>query len=213
MSDGAKKKGAPFKVKWERHILRVAKLKNTTHALVGLAYIGYANPDGTNRRPPAMKTIAEDLGLSERTVERAFEALESAGLIERLTRGVPGRASHWRFVIPAEDPTAVTGVPEVEGQEQEDPTALTETPDSGDEKTRQPCQEDPTPVTAYQDRYQHTTNTTTNTGAALTGRTKADDVWAMVEAEHYEREHYEELSVRHLLERLELGAPVGAALV
>ncbi|MFJ9348966.1 hypothetical protein [Streptomyces sp. NPDC101237] len=155
-----------------------------------------------------MKRIAADLGLSERTVERAFEGLEAAGLIVRLTRGIPGKASHWRFVIPEEDPTAVTGV--VEAEEQEDPTALTETPDSGDGKARQPAQEDPTAVTAYQDKYQHTTNTTTNTEAALTGRSNVDDVWAQVEAEHYEQEHYEELSTRHLLERVELGAPVGA---
>ncbi|CAL9382239.1 helix-turn-helix domain-containing protein [Streptomyces sp. enrichment culture] len=193
MNNGTKKKGAPFKVQWERHVLRVAKLKNPTHALVGMAYIGYANPDGSNLRPPAMKRIAADLGLSERTVERAFEGLEAAGLIVRLSRGIPSKASHWRFVIPAEDPTT-----------------LTETPDSGDRKNRQPCQEDPTAVTAYQDKYQHTTNTTTNTEAALTGRINVDDVWAQVEAEHYEREHYEELSTRHLLERFELGAPVGA---
>ncbi|WP_158897278.1 helix-turn-helix domain-containing protein [Streptomyces hygroscopicus] len=115
MNNGTKKKGAPFKVQWERHVLRVAKLKNPTHALVGMAYIGYANPDGSNPRPPAMKRIAADLGLSERTVERAFEGLEAAGLIVRLTRGIPGKASHWRFVIP-------TG----------DATALTEAPDSGD---------------------------------------------------------------------------------
>jgi DNA-binding transcriptional MocR family regulator len=208
MNNDKKKKGAPFKVQWERHVLRVAKLKNPTHALVGMAYIGYANPDGSNPRPPAMKRIAADLGLSERTVERAFEGLEAAGLIVRLTRGIPGKASHWRFVIPEEDPTAVTGV--VEAEKQEDPTAPTETPDSGDGKTRQPCQEDPTAVTAYQDKYQHTTNTTTNTGAALTGRANVDDVWAQIEAEYYEREHYEELSTRHLLERFELGAPVGA---
>ncbi|MFJ9348967.1 hypothetical protein [Streptomyces sp. NPDC101237] len=52
MNNGTKKKGAPFKVQWERHVLRVAKLKNPTHALVGMAYIGYANPDGSNPRPP-----------------------------------------------------------------------------------------------------------------------------------------------------------------
>ncbi len=51
-----------------------------------MAYIGYANPDGSNPRPPAMKRIAADLGLSERTVERAFEGLEAAGLIVRLKR-------------------------------------------------------------------------------------------------------------------------------
>ncbi|GHF89001.1 helix-turn-helix domain-containing protein [Streptomyces thermodiastaticus] len=169
MSDG-KKKPAPFKVQWEKYVLRRAKLKNSTHALVGLAYIGYANPDGTNKRPPAMKTIAEDLGLSERTVERAFEGLEAAGLIERLTRGVPGRASHWRFVIPDEDPTALTGVSE----EKEDPTVLTETPDSLDGKTRQPCQEDPTAVTAYQHKDQHTTNTPTNTVGVL-----KEDPWEL----------------------------------
>ncbi|MDQ1044313.1 helix-turn-helix domain-containing protein [Streptomyces sp. V4I2] len=209
MSDGAKKKGAPYKVQYERHILRVAKLKNPTHALVALAFIGYANPDGTNQRPPSMETIAGDLGLSVRTVQRACEALEEAGLFERLSRGTPGKSSHWRFVVPSEDRTAVSGVVEVE--EQKDRTPLTGTPDSLDENTGQPCQEDRTALSAYQDKDQHTTNTTTNTEAApFRGRARVDDVWAQVEAEAYERNHYEELSTRHLLERFELGAPVGA---
>lgn len=72
MSEG-QKKGAPYKVQYERHILRVAKLKNPTHSLVALAFIGYANPDGTNRRPLSMETISGDLGLSVRTVQRADE--------------------------------------------------------------------------------------------------------------------------------------------
>ncbi|MEU1318488.1 helix-turn-helix domain-containing protein [Streptomyces tibetensis] len=207
MSEGLKK-GAPYKVQYERHVLRVAKLKNSTHALVALAFIGYANPDGTNRRPPSMETISGDLGLSVRTVQRACEALEEAGLFERLSRGTPGKSSHWRFVVPSEDRPAVSGVVEVEGQE--DQTSLTRTPDSTDERTGQLCRGDRTALTAYQDKDQHTTNTGTNTEAALTGRAKVDDVWAQVEAEQYERQHYEELSTRHLLERFDIGAPVGA---
>jgi hypothetical protein len=192
MSEG-QKKGAPYKVQYERHILRVAKLKNPTHSLVALAFIGYANPDGTNRRPQSMETISGYLGLSVRTVQRACEALEEAGLFERLSRGTPGKSSHWRFVVPSEDQTPLTG-----------------TPDRPDEKTGQLCQGDRTTVSAYQDKEQHTTNTATNTEAALTGRAKVGDVWAQVEAEHYERQRYEELSTRRLLERIEIGAPLSA---
>ncbi|MET7312624.1 helix-turn-helix domain-containing protein [Streptomyces sp. NPDC005571] len=210
MSDGTEKKGAPYKVQYERHILRVAKLRNPTHALVALAFIGYANPDGTNRRPPSMETIASDLGLSVRTVQRACEALEEAGLFERLSRGTPGKSSHWRFVVPSEDRTAVSGVVEVE--EQEDRTPPTGTPDNPDEKTGQPRQEDRTAVSAYQDKDQHTSNTVTK-AAPSGGRTEPDDVWSVATedlAEKTATEFYEELSARHLLERFDLRAPVGA---
>ncbi|MFE2742950.1 helix-turn-helix domain-containing protein [Streptomyces scopuliridis] len=185
-------------------------MKNPTHALVALAFIGYANPDGTNRRPPSMETIARDLGLSVRTVQRACEALEEAGLFERLIRGTPGRSSHWRFVVPSEDRTAVSGVIEVE--EQEDRTPLTGTPDSPDEKTGQPRQEDRTRLSAYQDKDQRITNTVTK-AAPFGDRTEPHDVWSVATEELAEKtatKFYEELSTRHLLERFELRAPVGA---
>lgn len=60
------------------------------HRNVLLALAFYANPDGSECFP-AVKTIAEDVGIARHRVSRVLRELETALWIQRVGRAIPGR--------------------------------------------------------------------------------------------------------------------------
>jgi Helix-turn-helix domain len=92
---------------WERLIRELdlpPTLKCTAYALAT-----YANGDGTKARP-GVDRLAHATGLSRRSVLAALAGLETAGLIEAVTRGggkgTPrGFASVYVLSVPDNDPT------------------------------------------------------------------------------------------------------------
>lgn len=69
---------------WERQVLKTPLPPMTK--LVALALATYGNKAGRNAHP-GNKVLANDLGLSDRTVERHLGVLRDVGLINRVFRG------------------------------------------------------------------------------------------------------------------------------
>jgi hypothetical protein len=67
-----------------------------------MAWISYADADGSNKKPPTITRLAADLGISVSTARRAFRDMQSAGVIRLVKRGQKGvGANVWTPVVPA----------------------------------------------------------------------------------------------------------------
>ncbi|MFC9181390.1 hypothetical protein ACFTZJ_11940 [Streptomyces globisporus] len=236
MSNSTKKKGAPFKVLWERALLRYSGAPLPARAVASL-YATYASADGSDIRPGRDILVEVVEGLSLSVLKKWTKYLAEAGWLTPTGGGYGDVAKTYRLSLPEGFDLAAEEARErnirqanrdrkragvkVETEEPGGPASTPEVVEPAG-PIREPagpvlntCGSDPvnlpvrdrTPTNASTNTP---TNSTTNTEAALTGRTRVDDVWAQVEAEAYERNHYEVLSTRHLLERIELRAPVGA---
>lgn len=74
----------PLRFRWERTVRSIQMDPSTK--LVALLLATYADKDGTKVRP-GLKRLAEDAGLSRRTMMRATSALREMGLLDRINRG------------------------------------------------------------------------------------------------------------------------------
>jgi DNA-binding transcriptional ArsR family regulator len=88
-----------------------------TARLVLLVLASYANPD-TGLAYPSVTRLAENTGLSRRTVQAGLTALEAAGEIEQIgsRRGGRGRATRYRVVVRAKGASSTPFDPEQTAQ-------------------------------------------------------------------------------------------------
>ena len=148
---------APYKVEWERALLRDGCLPLPAIA-VGMAMASYANPDGTRSRVGQAR-LARDLGTSDRTVRKWQKVLASAGWLKLRE---PEESGH-HFLIP--DRSERSGDESGEGRnvradDRTDPSAATGTsaPLNRNERSA----------------YQHKTNSSTNTKTKPTDHSTAE---------------------------------------
>lgn len=88
----------PLRWEWERAV-RSARL-GLRDTAVALALATWANADGTSIRP-GDALVAEGLGVSTRTVERARAVLVERGLLRLVQPGRFGRASEYALSLPS----------------------------------------------------------------------------------------------------------------
>lgn len=90
---------------WLADMLRAPELRRKDKArLVAAAMVKYARADGTNAHPGRAR-LAEDLGLSVSTVDRALLSLTEAGWIVRTQSGSTGPRRRWADVYRLTVPT------------------------------------------------------------------------------------------------------------
>jgi hypothetical protein len=94
--DGASD-GPPYKVLWERALLRESKIELQAIA-VGMAIASYGDGDGTKCRPSQAK-LGKDLGVSERTIRKWVGRLETSEWVA-VDLGRNGRASVYTLLVP-----------------------------------------------------------------------------------------------------------------
>ncbi|MGW5097808.1 helix-turn-helix domain-containing protein [Streptomyces nodosus] len=192
---------------------------------VGRAMWVYADKDGGSIRP-SHERLARDMSTSVDTVARGVATLVETGWLAVRSKARPGRAALYALAWPVK-----VSKPQVVELERSAPVRTNETDetdapqipgersaDSDERSARVPrmvrTDADPT------DQEQTITTDQEQTTAAPVGAAPVVDVWSIAaddiaerQAEAMAKEFYEELSTRHLLERFELGAPVGGALV
>jgi hypothetical protein len=113
-----KKEPAPYKVQWEKSLLRESKLALPAIAVL-MAYASYGSKHGTSIRPK-QETVAEDLGTSSRTVRKWLDLARDSGWIVRTHESTgKGDVDHYRLSIPE---TTGTFVPVIEEATEEQTT-------------------------------------------------------------------------------------------
>jgi DNA-binding transcriptional ArsR family regulator len=191
---GVKKQSAPFKVQWEKSLLRRSKLHLSALG-VGVLLASYGNEDGTSIHP-SQETLAEDLGVSARTVGKWLGALKDSGWIIEEFRGIPGAASRYRLAVPesvdlSEDRRVRSGVSRKQDRKdlsgvgrarREHRNDRAGRPERSCVKTGTIVQEDRNDPSAYQHKDQSTTNPLPTQGAPTDGGALAYDPWVEAEA-------------------------------
>jgi hypothetical protein len=92
---------------WLADMLRAPELRRQDKArLVAAAMLKYARADGTNAHPGRAR-LAEDLGISVNTVDRALRRLIEAGWLVRTHSGSTGPRRNWADVYRLTVPSGV----------------------------------------------------------------------------------------------------------
>jgi hypothetical protein len=218
---------APFKVQWEKALLRDQAGLRLPAIAVAMAAASYASPDGSNVKPK-QETLAEGLGVDRDTVGKWVRVIERAGWLVCTKRGSKyGGSSEYRLSIPSVPAIARTdsssdqlSVPAVARTDSESTPAIARTEvtstraiagvSTSDRSSQHVRSEVSVPANA------RTTNTSTNTGTNTPTNTGDVDPWAEAEAtadEHQvstgfcdgdEDEHHEDSRSAVLVGRLEL---------